>query len=154
MDELFLFIESSKLGRAVAGSLLITASLSAAHVLGFTLVTGGALVANLRRVGLILRDRPVVQVTSPASRIVTLGLAISVTTGALLFTGRATSAAANGTFQLKMLLLLAAATFHFVAQRRTGSDPAHRSSAAAAGAFGLAIWTALAATACAFILLE
>jgi hypothetical protein len=151
MEAFLAVLESSALGRAVAESLLLTASLSAAHVVGFTLATGGALVANLRRLGVLLADRPVLQVTSPASRILVFGLAISIATGSLLFAGRATTAAGNGIFQVKMLLLVAAVASHFVAQRTDTRQP-HR--AAAAGALGLALWTALSGAACAFILLE
>ena len=155
MDELFGWIEASSIGRTIAQSLMLTASLSAVHVLGFTLATGGALVANLSRLGLVFAQRPIPQTTGPAGRIMLLGLAISIVTGALLFSARAASAAANGIFQIKMLLLVAAVTFHFAAQRWADTRPRNGAKlAAAAGALSLTLWTALAVAACAFILLE
>jgi hypothetical protein len=73
-----------------------------------------------------------------------IGLAISVTTGVLLFAARATDVSANATFQLKMLLLLVAVVCHFAVAPR----------ARAGAVVSLAAWLALAVTACAFILLE
>jgi len=84
-----------------------------------------------------------------------VGLVISLATGLLLFAARAASVSANGTFQVKMLLLVAAAVFHFtvhrkVTQRPSGAAPLLR----ATGVVGLALWLGVAATGCAFILLE
>ncbi len=155
MDSWFAWLETTGIARATAGSLTLTASLSAMHLIGFTLVTGSALLANLKRLGALLPQCSVAEVLRPANRAIVVGLAISVTTGALLFAARATVVSANGTFQLKMLLLLAAAAFHFVVGRNDyvqGSRVAPRARAGAA--VSLSLWFALAVTACAFILLE
>jgi uncharacterized protein YacL len=155
VDSLFAWIETTSAARATAESLALTAALSAIHVLGFTLVMGSALLANLKRLGALLPQCSVAEVLRPANRAILVGLAISVTTGALLFAARATAVSANGTFQLKMLLLLAAAAFHFAVGRNDyvqGSRVAPRARAGAA--VSLALWFALAVTACAFILLE
>jgi hypothetical protein len=150
---LFAWLETTSVARAVAESAALTAWLSAIHVLGYTLVTGGALVANLRMLGALFPQRPMLDVSRPAARAVMLGLLISTLTGVLLFSARAASASANGTFQLKMLLLATAVLFHFTAHRRAAAnESAHR--ARAIGALGLSVWVALAAVACAFILFE
>jgi hypothetical protein len=81
-----------------------------------------------------------------------LGLAISASTGALLFSARAVEVAANPTFRLKMTLLLGATAFHFAVTRRFAAGAATLTRAV--GAVGLLLWAALAVTACAFILLE
>jgi hypothetical protein len=81
-----------------------------------------------------------------------LGLAISVSTGLLLFAARATEVSMNGTFRLKMLLLVLAAFVHFVVQPSVAAGAPQR--VRAASAIGLALWLGLAVTACAFILLE
>lgn len=155
MASLFEWVETTVLAIAIRESLRLTAGLSAAHLVGFTLVTGGALVANLRLLGVLLPGRPAAQITDPAARGIAVGLALSVTTGLLLFGPRASSAAANSTFQLKMGLLVAAAAFHFVVHRQvarhgTASTAVQRMT----GAVGLALWTSLALAGCAFILLE
>jgi hypothetical protein len=154
-ESFFEWVEATGLARTVGESLPLTAWLSAAHIVGFTLVMGAALVANLRMLGLVLPQRPAAEIVLPASRALMLGLAVSMTTGALLFSPRAASAAANGTFQLKMLLLLSAVTFHFVV-----AVPFVRGSGVATRVLrivavtGLALWIGLALAACAFILFE
>ena len=144
MDPLFAWIEATALAKAIAESLTLTATLSAVHLLGFTLVMGSALVGNLRLLGWLLSQHAADQVLRPCNRAITIGLATSVTTGALLFAARATAVGVNGTFQLKMLLLLAAAAFQF----------AYAPRARVGAAVSLALWLALAVTACVFILLE
>jgi hypothetical protein len=151
----FSWLETTHVARAVAESLLATASLSALHVIGFTVITGSALVANLRLLGVFLDQRPILEVTAPANRAIAVGLAVSIATGLLLFAARAASVSANGTFQVKMLLLVAAALFHFtvhrnVTQRVSATAPLVR----ATGVVGLMLWLGVAAAGCAFILLE
>lgn len=143
MDALFAWIESTTLATSIAESLALTAALSAIHLLGFTLVMGAALVGNLRLLGWLLARGAADQVLRPCNRAIASGILISATTGALLFAARATAVSMNGTFQLKMLLLMTATVFHFTfARTRIGA------------AVSLSLWTALAVTACVFILLE
>lgn len=52
------WIQTTALAQEIAQSLMLTAALSAAHMLGFTLVTGSALVVNLRLLGALLTERP------------------------------------------------------------------------------------------------
>jgi hypothetical protein len=151
MNALFVWLEATGIARAIAGSTMLTGSLSAVHVVGFTLVMGGALVANVQSIGALFSPREAIDLDRSASRIILTGLAISLVTGVLLFTARATDVSSNGIFQLKMLLLIAAALFHFTVRRRVA---VHAKPARAAGALSLALWLALAVTACAFILLE
>ncbi len=142
----------------VRDTLLLNAGLSAVHLIGFTLVTGGALVANLNLLGVLFPGRPPIEVTRPASRGIALGVAISVLTGVFLFSPRATVASGNWIFQLKMALLATAVLFHVFVHRQVaraqrgshGTDFAQRATAVV----GLLLWTGLALAGCAFILLE
>lgn len=140
----------------VRDSLMLTGALSSVHLLGFTLTTGGALVANLNLLGILLRDRPPIAVSRPATRGILVGLTISLLTGALLFAPRATAASVNGIFQAKMALLIAASAFHLTVHQRVarreggGSVPLRRLTAGV----GLLLWIGLALAGCAFILLE
>ena len=139
----------------VRDSLLLTGALSAVHLLGFTLVTGGAFVGNLRLLGVLLRERPVIEVTRPASRGLAIGLAVSVVTGLLLFAPRAVDASANRTFQTKMFLLLAAASFQVTLHRAVGTSAHSRPlTRQAVGAIGLLLWSGVAIAGAAYILLE
>ena len=150
-----MWIEQTPLARVVGESLMITASLSAIHVLGFTLVTGSALVANLRLLGVVLGQRPIIEVVRPATVGIALGLLVSVTTGLLLFSTRATALIGDAVFQLKMFLLGAAAVFHFGAYPRVTRRPEAASGlVTVSGALGLLLWLGLALAGCALILLE
>ena len=153
--ELFSWLESTGLARAVGESLLITAWLSAIHLIGFTLVMSAGVVWNLHAAGALLAGAPTRTVAGNALRLLVLGLTISLLTGLALFSPRASYTAPNGVFQLKMALLLAAAIYQFainltVLRRRTVSPYSLRAS----GVLGTMLWVALAITACWFILFE
>ena len=147
------WIEATSVARAVAASAALTAWLSAIHAVGFALVTGSALVADLRGVGALLRRCEIMDVVRPANRAIALGLAISASTGSLLFAARAAEAAGNGLFLLKMLLLLAAAGVQFTLVRKLSERDAARTARAASGV-ALSLWLGLALAAFAFVLLE
>lgn len=152
---MFTWLETTSVATTVASSIAITASLSAIHLIGYTLATGGALAANLRLLGVLFRGRPAIEVVGPATRAIALGLTISLVTGVLLFSARASDASANGAFRLKMVLLIAAGVFHFTVSRGSAARASVSAQRArGAGAIGLALWLGLAVAACVFILLE
>lgn len=149
------WLETTAVAQSIGASLYLTASLSAVHLLGFTLIMGGALAVNLRLVGALLPGSPLRDISRTASRAILLGLAISLTTGLLLFSPRAVGTALNSTFQLKVLLVVVATALHFTVVHRPGrrlgtSLPLQR----AIGAIGVSVWLALAVVACWFILFE
>jgi hypothetical protein len=162
----FAWLENTGVALTVRDTLLLNAGLSAVHLIGFTLATGGALVANLNLLGVLLPSRPPIEVTRPASRGIALGVAISVLTGVFLFAPRATAASVNWIFQLKMGLLLTAALFHLFVHRRVARTPGHNHITGESTVYwstftqritalvGLTLWTGLALSGCAFILLE
>ena len=154
MTSFFAWLEGTRIALTVRDSLLLTGALSAAHVLGFTLTTGGALVANLNLLGVLFPDRSPLDVTRPTSRGIAAGLTVSAVTGALLFAPRASAASVNGIFQLKMVLLASAVAFHLAAHRRVARDGTGLSTRRSTAAVGLLLWTGLALSGCAFILLE
>ena len=155
MKALLAWLQTTAVATAVGDSPLLTGSLSAVHLLGFTLVTGGAFVANLRLLGALLPDRTMLEVSRPATRGIGLGVLISIATGLLLFAPRAVAASANRTFQIKMLLLASAAAFHFFVHRAVVRRPlTPRIALRAIGAAGLVLWTGVAAAGAAYILLE
>jgi hypothetical protein len=149
------WLESTGVAAAVGQSTLLTGGLSAVHLLGFTIVTGGGLISNLTLLRVMFPDRPAGEIVAPASRGMAIGLLVSVTTGLLLLAPRASAATANSIFQIKMLLLAAAAAFHWTVHRRvclrTSVGPVARRLT---GGTGLVLWAGLALAGCAFILLE
>jgi Ca2+/H+ antiporter len=124
-------------------------------LIGLTLVLGGALASSLRGFGVLFPGRPYADVTGAMMSGISVGLGLSVITGALLVAPRLSDAAANGTFRIKMLVLVAAATFHVTTYRRIGEteDPAP-GHGPWPGAVGLSLWLAVALAGCAYILLE
>ena len=148
-------LQSSWTAHTIAQSQMLTAGLSAVHLLGFTLVMGSAVVSNLRMLGAVFLDQPATAITRPASRALLLGACVSVTTGFLLFLPRAVGASRNDFFRVKILLLVAAALFHLVVQRRVAATAsAAPGLSRMVGAVGLALWLGLAVAAGAFILIE
>jgi hypothetical protein len=154
MASFFVWLEGTRMAITVRDSLILTGALSAVHLVGFTLTTGGALVANLNLLGVLFPDRPAIEITRPASRGIALGLTISALTGVLLFAPRATVASVNGIFQTKMLLLTAAVLFHALVHQRVAGSSVSVSARRGTGAVGLLLWTGLALAGCAYILLE
>lgn len=149
------WIETSRLASTIGQSLLLTGLLSAVHLLGMTLVTGGAVVSGLRLMGVLLRDGPVSAVAAAAGRDITVGLAVSLTSGLLLFSPRASMAVDNSIFQLKMLLLAVAILFHVTHYRRlTKSNETDSFSIRLSGATALVLWIGVALAGSAYILLE
>ena len=151
----FAWLQETTIATTIAQSTLLTGLLSGIHLLGLTLLVGGALVSGLRLLGVLLSEQPVTEVSGTAARGMTVGLAISVTTGLLLFAARASTAAESGFFQLKMVVLLTAAVFHFAFYRsvaRQGTAQQHVLQFA--GALGLMLWFGVAVAGCAYILFE
>jgi len=148
-------LQHSWLAHIINESQVITASLSALHVIGFTLVMSSAVVTGLRMIGITLRELPVIDVVRPATRTMLIGLAVSASTGFLLFVPRAAGAAANPIFRVKLSLLLGALLVQFAVTRRLASrNVANGAAQRSAGAFGLALWVGVALAGCAFILWE
>lgn len=148
-------LQASSLAATIGQSQVWLASLSAFHLIGFTLVMSAALVANLHLSGVLMADRPASELVPPATRVLLAGLTVSLVTGALMFVPRAASAAENPMFRAKLSLLLVASLLALVVQPRLSARAtAPGASARLAGGAGLVLWLGVALAACAFILLE
>jgi hypothetical protein len=147
-------LQSSAIAQSVGQSLWLTAWLSAAHLIGFTLVMSSGLMWNLRAAGVLLGDRSLRSVGRPTTRILVIGLAISLLTGFMLFAPRASTAGASGAFQLKMSLLVLAAAYQLAYTRHATRITSGEVGRGFAAAVGLVLWISLALTACWFILFE
>ena len=151
--EFFDWLQASAFARAVGESFGLTAWLSALHVIGFTLVLGAGVPAALRAIGVVLGPAAGEDVARVSRRLLATGLTVSILTGLFLFAPRAGYTIDNGTFQLKLVLIVAAVLFHFFVltpMLRRGRALA----TGAVGAVGLVLWLGLAVTACWFILFE
>ena len=147
-------IEASGVATTIGRSMPVTGILSGLHLIGMTLVVGAVSVSTLRLMGIVLPHEPVAEVTRAARRGIVLGLALSVTTGLLLLSPRIVATSSNYIFQLKMLILGAAAAFHFAIYRGAARGTSRRVPAGVAGALGLTLWFGVVLAGCAFILIE
>lgn len=149
------WVQATGLARTIGESLLLTGFLSSVHLLGLTLVAGGAFVSSLRLLGMMLLDRPVSAITRAARRGIVVGLVVSASSGLLLFAPRALWAFENSFFRVKMLFLLVAVLFQFALYRtvtRHGDERPLRLRVT--GLLQLTVWFGVVAAGCAFILLE
>jgi hypothetical protein len=82
-------------------------SIEAAHILGFTVLVGGAVMFDLRLLG-FTRSLPVVAAAHHLLKWSRLSLLLVVPTGVMLFMAHAVETWANPAFRLKLILLAAA----------------------------------------------
>jgi hypothetical protein len=149
------WLESTPLSLTIRSSVLLTGLLSGFHLVGMTLIGGSALVSGLRLLGAAFSDFPGTAVIATARRLTGIGIAVSIVTGLLLVAPRASTAIVSEYFQWKMLLLAAAIGFHFSIARAATAPPAASTPVARlSGAVTIALWFAVIAAGCAFILLE
>jgi hypothetical protein len=130
-------------------------ALSSVHLVGLTLITGSAMVVCLRCFGFLLPEQPLAEVLRPAWKVILLGFAISLTSGALMFMPRAVAAAGNSAFRVKMILVLAAVVFHFTLYRSVTRSGASRPPwFRLTGALGAGLWFAIGVCGCLFAIFE
>jgi uncharacterized protein DUF6644 len=147
-------IEQSSVAVTIRDSTILTGGLSGFHLVGLTLLVGSALVSSAALAGLVVNDQPIAEVTRTARRASIVGLSISITTGLLLVSFRLTMSTASRAFQIKMLMLAAAALFHFVVYAPAARGQRSVLPPRAAGVMAFLLWFAVVLGGCAFILFE
>jgi len=102
------WLEQTPVGASVRESLWLFPAVETAHLLGMALLVTTIAAFDLRLMGLAM---PSVRVSELARRLFPwawAGLAVQVSTGAMLFSSEATKMVVNPAFRLKMLLILLA----------------------------------------------
>lgn len=145
------WLETTALARAMREWLWLYPGVEIAHIAGIVLLVGGAVMFDLRLLGLS-RGLPVAALARhllPWSR---LGLGVVAVSGLLMFTAHATEFAESGVFRLKVALIAAAclnaAVFHRWPFRSVAAwDAGMRTppAARAAAVASLALWTGVIA---------
>jgi hypothetical protein len=151
MLEFFRAAQELGVAHTVRDSLWITATLSALHLFGVTLVGGAALLSGLRAGGLLWREQPLEAIVRPAVRAIAAGVVLAMATGVFLAAPRAVSASRNGFFQWKMASLLVVIVVQSFVYRRIGRNG---QAPAAASLLGAAACLSVIGAGAAFILLE
>ena len=152
---MFEWLEETTVATMIGQSVVLTGLMSAIHLIGLTLIVGGSLVIWLRLLGVLLAEHSISSIAVTVNRGAIFGLAISLTTGLLLFAPSATAAYANSTFQIKMMLLLSALLFHSTIFRRVvRCEEPIGLSLRLMGSIGPMLWFAVAVAGAWFILFE
>ena len=141
MDALLAAIAASELASTLRLSRWFYAAINTSHILGIALLVGAIVPLDLRLIGLwkgVARDA-LVRVLVPVAA---TGLALAVSTGALLFAVRAPEYAVLPTFQIKLVLIALAAGAAIVLHALHGPrlDGADSRRLARAGALSMACW--------------
>lgn len=140
-------------GSALAGWMRHTGAgpvVEATHVVAAVLLFGTVLVVDLRLLGLTDSSRAFTRISRETLPLTWLAFAVSVITGALMFTPSAQTYAGNTAFQLKALALLGAgvnmALFQWLTVRSVAAwdltTPAPR-AARVAGLLSVLLWAAV-----------
>lgn len=148
-------LEQSALAAWVSRSPLVLGALSGLHLIGFTLVVGTALVSGLYMSGLAFVDRPARETAVTATRVMAVGLALSVVTGVTQASPRAGAALGNWIFTAKMTLLVAAVLAQLVVPRYAArADAGFTFQLRVWSLVTSALWLGVGVAGAAFILLE
>jgi hypothetical protein len=141
------WLQNSAVGLAISESPYLYPFIEGSHVLGLALSVGTVLWFDLRLLGVTMRGDPVSYVFRQVRPWMSIGFAIMIVTGSLLFTARATEAYASTYFRIKVGLLVLGALnvliFHVTIDRHreqwdTAATPPTR--ARVAGLLSLILW--------------
>jgi hypothetical protein len=102
-------LQSSALSHSIAkANHLFMAGLQVVHVIGFIFLLASVVLISLRLLGLALNGQTIPQVARETSRLLWLGLALTVISGTIMFIGSPRHYFYNPAFAVKMLLLVLA----------------------------------------------
>jgi len=101
-------LQGSSIGNSLAESVYAFPIIEGAHLIGLTLSVGLILFVDLRLVGLFLRNVPVADLLHQLRLWLVAGFALTITTGALLFTAEATKLMFLNVFWIKFVLIILA----------------------------------------------
>ncbi len=119
---IFKWFDSSWMGVVVRDSKWIFPAIEAVHIVALALLFGAILLLNLRLLGLAMTHKPAAKLARELSPWVFSSLVIILATGILLFASEAMKAYVSVPFQVKMVFLFAAVTFHYTIYRRVTAE--------------------------------
>lgn len=135
-------IQNSAVAHAVSKSNhMVGAGLQIVHVIGFILLLSSIVLISLRLLGLTFAQQPVSKVARDATRLIWIGLLLTVVSGTLMFVSSPRMYYYNPAFELKMLLLVAAVLVQVLLLRRISAiDSPRPTLVRATVALSLASW--------------
>ena len=140
-----LWIQDGVVGRAMRQSIALYPAVETLHILGFAVLLGSIVALDLRLLG-AGRALPIAALADHLLPMAVAGFLLAAATGSLLFTTEAVSVIGNPSFQVKLVLLVAAgvnaAILHSRAWKQVRSWGASPPRAArVAAALSIAFWT-------------
>ena len=121
--EVLTAIQNSAVAHAVSKSNhMVGAGLQIVHVLGVILLLASIVLISLRLLGLAFAQQPISKVGRDATRLIWLGLVLTVASGTLMFVSSPRMYYYNPAFELKMLLLIAAVLVQALLLRRVSAN--------------------------------
>jgi len=113
IDSILTFLQNSALAHSISKSNhLVGAGLQVVHILSFMLLLASLVLVSLRVLGVAFVRETLPQIGKEAARLLWPSLVLTLASGALMFIATPKLYFDNPAFELKMLLLLAAAIVH------------------------------------------
>jgi hypothetical protein len=123
--EVLTAIQNSAVAHAVSKSNhMVGAGLQIVHVLGFIVLLSSIVLISLRLLGLAFAQQPVSRVGRDATRLIWIGLALTVVSGTFMFVSSPRMYYYNPAFELKMGLLIVAVLIQVLLLRRVSANDA------------------------------
>jgi hypothetical protein len=142
----FEWAEATYLGRVVRESIWAFPVLEAIHLVGLCVLGGALLVVDLRMLGFGLRDSTIGELDRQARPWLTVGVAILIVTGVLLFLSEAIKCYHNTAFWVKITTLPLALVFSYSVRNRFARGAMYTSAYSQwVGGVDLLLWFIVAA---------
>ena len=141
--EVLTAIQNSAVAHAVSKSNhMVGAGLQIVHVLGFILLLSSIVLICLRLLGLAFGQQPIARVWRDATRLIWIGLGLTIVSGTLMFVSSPRLYFYNPAFELKMLLLIVAVIVQVLLLRRVSAaaEPPTPALARLTAALSLSAW--------------
>lgn len=119
----FTWCEQTWIGRLITVHESFFPALETLHLFGLVLLLGTIAILSLRLLGLLMPGQRISELGAALDRYTTIGFAIMLPSGVLMFIATAIRCYGNTSFWVKMSLLTAALSFHFAYFRRVVHSP-------------------------------
>ena len=116
------FLERTELNAAIQANFWIVPTMQTLHILAMASVLIGALLINLRILGLHGKSEPIATIITRYKSLVWFPLPILLITGCIMIVGEPARSLTNPAFQIKMVMLLAVLFITFFLQRKWQKD--------------------------------
>ena len=151
LDVALVRLSHTDLAVAIQTSAWLFPTIETVHVIALTLVVGSISMLDLRLLQVASRDRSVSELTADVLPWTWMSFSVAAMSGALLFSSKAPTYAANWPFRVKLMLIACAGinmvAFHVITYRTVHHWDTARTPAAAkiAGALSLLFWIGVVA---------